>query len=166
MVAFDRHGILCRGLHTNNVLVRDGRLIAIDLAPYKLIPHWRFPRREYLDCLSRSLKGDETFLFTRLLEWLGLDEHYPPVTLTPSATKKPATRSRAWSWQAAYRQPPATVISSISQLPVWILPRVSISSPTPTRPLNIVSRFPAMVNSSTGCWMRPFSTQKPAAPRE
>jgi hypothetical protein len=79
LVAFDRHGILCRGLHTNNFLVRDGRLIVIDLAPYKLIPHWRFLRREYLDCLSRSLKGDEAFLFTRLLERLGLDEHYRPL---------------------------------------------------------------------------------------
>ncbi|KGE79548.1 hypothetical protein CVH10_11290 [Halomonas sp. ND22Bw] len=78
LVAFDRDGIHCRGLHTDNFLVRDGRLFAIDLDAYKA-PRWRrYPRREYLDCLSRSLKGNEAFLFARLLERLGVDEHYRP----------------------------------------------------------------------------------------
>lgn len=76
---FDRHGIHCRGLHTNNFLVRDDRLFAIDLDAYKA-PRWlRYSRREYLDCLRRSLKGQEAFLFTRLLERLGLDENYQPL---------------------------------------------------------------------------------------
>ncbi|MBP5980985.1 MAG: hypothetical protein KA748_12355 [Halomonas sp.] len=78
LVAFDHNGIHCRGLHTNNFLIRDGRLFAIDLDAYKVPRWWRYPRTEYLDCLSRSLKGDEAFLFTRLLERLGLDENYRP----------------------------------------------------------------------------------------
>ncbi len=76
LVAFDREGIHCRGLHTGNFLVRDGCLFAIDLDAYKAPRWWRYPRREYLDCLSRSLEGDEAFLFTRLLERLGLDGNY------------------------------------------------------------------------------------------
>lgn len=79
LTAFDHHGIHCRGLHTNNFLVRDERLFAIDLDAYKA-PRWlRYSRREYLDCLRRSLKGEEAFLFARLLERLGLDEHYQPL---------------------------------------------------------------------------------------
>ncbi|MFG6666768.1 hypothetical protein ACGK9R_06635 [Halomonas sp. HNIBRBA4712] len=78
LVAFDREGIHCRGLHTGNFLVRDGRIFAIDLDAYKAPRFWRYPRREYLDCLSRSLTGDEAFLFQRLLDRLGLDEHYRP----------------------------------------------------------------------------------------
>lgn len=79
--AYYRHGIHCRGLHTNNFLVRDGRIVAIDLDAYKA-PHRliRFPQREYLDCLSRSLKGDEAFLFHALLERLGLGADFRPLT--------------------------------------------------------------------------------------
>lgn len=78
--AFYRNAIHCRGLHTNNFLVRDARIVAIDLDAYK-VPHRliRFPQREYLDCLSRSLKGDEAFLFQRLLARLGLDASYRPL---------------------------------------------------------------------------------------
>ncbi|MCP1313297.1 MULTISPECIES: hypothetical protein [unclassified Halomonas] len=78
LIAFDRHGIHCRGLHTGNFLVRDETLFAIDLDAYKLPRLVRYSRREYLDCLSRSLAGDEAFLFTRLLDRLGLDEQYRP----------------------------------------------------------------------------------------
>ncbi|WP_447529055.1 hypothetical protein [Vreelandella sp. TE19] len=76
LVAFDQNGIHCRGLHTGNFLVRDGRMVAIDLDAYKAPRWWRYSRREYLNCLSRSLTGDEAFLFTRLLERLGLDANY------------------------------------------------------------------------------------------
>lgn len=79
LIAFDRDGIHCRGLHTDNFLVRDGRIFAIDLDAYKAPCLWRYPRREYLDCLSRSLKDDEAFLFIRLLERLGRDKNYRPI---------------------------------------------------------------------------------------
>lgn len=77
--AFYHNGIHCRGLHTDNFLVRDERIVAIDLDAYKA-PHRliRFPQHEYLDCLSRSLHGDEIFLFHALLERLGLDANYRP----------------------------------------------------------------------------------------
>jgi hypothetical protein len=61
---------------------------------------------------------------------------------------------------------PAIVIRSINQEPVWVLPGKSQSLPTATSPANIVLRLPAMVISSTGYWISPSSTQKPAAPRE
>ncbi|UYF98562.1 hypothetical protein [Halomonas sp. GD1P12] len=78
LAAFDHEGIHCRGLHTENFLVHEGRMVAIDLDAYKL-PRWRrYPRREYLDCLSRSLAGPEYFLFERLLERLNLDAQYRP----------------------------------------------------------------------------------------
>jgi len=63
-------------------------------------------------------------------------------------------------------QLPATVIDSIRIEPVRMLPRMSTSLPTATRPRNMSFRLPATVISSTGYWMTPFSTQKPAAPRE
>lgn len=71
---FYHHGIHCRGLHTDNFLVRDERIVAIDLDAYKA-PHRliRFPQAEYLDCLSRSLSGDEAFLYHALLKRLGLN---------------------------------------------------------------------------------------------
>ena len=61
---------------------------------------------------------------------------------------------------------PAIVAESISQDPVRMLPRHSSSLPTATRPENIALRLPATVISSTGYWICPSSTQKPAAPRE
>ncbi len=61
---------------------------------------------------------------------------------------------------------PAMVMVSISQEPVRVLPGKSQSLPTATRPANMRLRLPAMVISSTGYWISPFSTQKPAAPRE
>ena len=45
-------------------------------------------------------------------------------------------------------------------------PRASMSSPTAAMPLNIAPKLPAMVISATGYCSWPFSTQKPAAPRE
>lgn len=73
--AFYRNGIHCRGLHTDNFLVRDDRIVAIDLDAYKA-PHRliRFPQAEYLDCLSRSLTGDEAFLYHALLKRLGVSK--------------------------------------------------------------------------------------------
>lgn len=78
--ALYRHGIHCRGLHTNNFLVRDQRIVAIDLDAYKA-PHplMRFPRREYLSCLGRSLQGDEAFLFHALIKRLGQDASGHPL---------------------------------------------------------------------------------------
>ena len=70
---------------------------------------------------------------------------------------------------AAHRilpQSPAIIIRSISQEPVCTLVRVSMSVPTSSSPMNISLRLPAMVISSTGYWISPPSTQKPAAPRE
>lgn len=67
-------------------------------------------------------------------------------------------------WLRAYS--PATFIDSIKIEPVWIWERVSISLPTATICCNICLRLPAMVISETGYLISPFSTQKPAAPRE
>ena len=61
---------------------------------------------------------------------------------------------------------PATAISSISTEPQVLVPRVSSSLPTATMPRYMSARLPAMVISSTGYWISPFSTQKPLAPRE
>ena len=61
---------------------------------------------------------------------------------------------------------PARVILPISQEPLWMLPRRSTSLPTARRSANIWRRLPAMVISSTGKAISPFSTQKPLAPRE
>ena len=81
-----------------------------------------------------------------------------------------AYEERAPTWVAAtgcfVRHQFATVISRISSEPVWMLPRRSMSSPQPTMPLNMSSRLPAMVTSSTGWLGSPFSIQIPDAPRE
>jgi len=45
-------------------------------------------------------------------------------------------------------------------------PVVYTSAPTATMPFSMSRRLPAIVISSTGCTMRPPSTQKPDAPRE
>lgn len=66
--ALYRDRIHCRGLHTENFLVVDGEVIAIDLDAYKAPRAFTYPRREFIDCLSRSLKNDEAFLFERFLE--------------------------------------------------------------------------------------------------
>lgn len=76
LIAYYRHDIHCRGLHTGNFLVREEKLFAIDLDAYKAPSLFKYSKREYLDCLKRSLKGQEAFLFIRLLERLGLDENY------------------------------------------------------------------------------------------
>jgi hypothetical protein len=39
-----------------------------------------FPQRDYLDCLSRSLHGDEAYLFHALLKRLQFDANYHPLT--------------------------------------------------------------------------------------
>ena len=67
---------------------------------------------------------------------------------------------------AAGDQLPARVMDSIRIEPVRMLPLGSTSLPTATSPRNMSLRLPAMVISSTGYWITPFSTQKPAAPRE
>jgi hypothetical protein len=61
---------------------------------------------------------------------------------------------------------PAIVMRSINTEPVRVLLRVSTSLPTSTMPMNMSRRLPATVISSTGYWISPCSTQKPAAPRE
>ena len=63
-------------------------------------------------------------------------------------------------------QLPARVMDSIRIEPVRMLPFRSTSLPTATSPRNMSLRLPAMVISSTGYWIAPFSTQNPAAPRE
>ncbi len=63
-------------------------------------------------------------------------------------------------------QDPARVMFSIRIEPVRILPHRSTSLPTATICRNMSRMFPAIVISSTGYWICPFSTQKPAAPRE
>lgn len=68
LVALYRDRIHCRGLHTDNFLVKDGDIIAIDLDAYKAPRVFTYPRQEFIDCLSRSLKGDEAFLFQRFLQ--------------------------------------------------------------------------------------------------
>ncbi|MFD2190225.1 hypothetical protein [Pistricoccus aurantiacus] len=79
LVAYYRHDIHCRGLHTDNFLVRDGKVFAIDLDAYKAPRFFKYSKREFLDCLKRSLKGSEAFLFQRLLARLGLDSDYRPI---------------------------------------------------------------------------------------
>lgn len=79
LVAYYRHDIHCRGLHTDNFLVRDGEIVAIDLDAYKAPRFFKYSKREFLDCLKRSLKGSEAFLFQRLLERLGLDSDYQSI---------------------------------------------------------------------------------------
>jgi hypothetical protein len=61
---------------------------------------------------------------------------------------------------------PAMVIDSISIDPVRMLPRRSTSLPTAAMPASMFFILPAIVISSTGYWISPFSTQKPPAPRE
>ena len=63
-------------------------------------------------------------------------------------------------------QLPPTVRLSMSTDPVFLPPRLSVSAPTATMPPKMPRRLPAMVISSTGCAITPFSTQKPLAPRE
>ncbi len=61
---------------------------------------------------------------------------------------------------------PATVICPTRIDPHCRAPRTSTSLPTATMLRNMSLRLPAMVISSTGYWIFPPSTQKPAAPRE
>lgn len=65
-----------------------------------------------------------------------------------------------------YGYTPATVILFSQIEPLRILRRVSWSLPTVRMFLYMSRRLPATVNSSTGCWISPFSTQNPKAPRE
>ncbi|GEN22614.1 hypothetical protein [Halomonas cupida] len=75
LVTLCRNRIHCRGLHTNNFLVADGDIVAIDLDAYKAPRFFHYSRREFIDCLSRSLKGKEGFLFRNFLERLDTSEH-------------------------------------------------------------------------------------------
>jgi len=61
---------------------------------------------------------------------------------------------------------PATVMRPMQMEPVRMARRVSTSDPTASMAANISFRLPATVISSTGWRISPFSTQKPAAPRE
>ena len=63
-------------------------------------------------------------------------------------------------------QAPATVMRSTRIEPQCLEPRTSTSEPISRMPISMSLRLPAMVISCTGYWMTPFSTQKPAAPRE
>jgi len=67
LIALYHDRIHCRGLHTNNFLVKDGRIVAIDLDAYKAPRVFTYPKREFIDCLGRSLKDEEGFLFERFL---------------------------------------------------------------------------------------------------
>ena len=60
----------------------------------------------------------------------------------------------------------ASIMDSIRMEPTRVLRRGSASSPTATIPANISRRLPATVTSCTGYASSPFSTQKPATPRE
>ncbi|ALM52105.1 hypothetical protein [Halomonas huangheensis] len=70
LVTLFEHRIHCRGLHTNNFLVSEGDIIAIDLDAYKAPRFFHYSRQEFIDCLSRSLKGKEAFLFQNFLKRL------------------------------------------------------------------------------------------------
>src|SRR5690606_20914807 len=61
---------------------------------------------------------------------------------------------------------PATVMLLIRISPQWMLPRVSRLLPQASMPRNIWARFPAIVTSSTGWLISPFSIRNPVAPRE
>ncbi|MCI0508564.1 hypothetical protein C8E00_103417 [Chromohalobacter marismortui] len=80
LATYYHHDIHCRGLHTDNFLVRDNVIYAIDLDAYKAPTFFKYSKREFLECLQRSLKGDEAFLFDRLLKRLALDEDYQPLS--------------------------------------------------------------------------------------
>ncbi len=56
-------------------------------------------------------------------------------------------------------QAPATVMLPIRMEPVAFVPRTSTSLPMAAMSRNMSFRLPAMVISSTGYWMMPFSTQ-------
>lgn len=82
----------------------------------------------------------------------------------PTAAARPRTCHAAIRTATAHA--PAIVIGASSIEPQRTLPRRSMSLPIICSVSNIVFRLPAMVISSTGCTGSPFSTQKPAAPRE
>ncbi|WP_156105340.1 hypothetical protein [Litchfieldella xinjiangensis] len=67
LVSLYNHGLLSRGLHTKNFLVSNQIVVAIDLDTYKLPSRFSNYRNEFIDCLGRSLKGDEAFLFERFI---------------------------------------------------------------------------------------------------
>ncbi|MCK0714579.1 hypothetical protein ACFO0U_12665 [Chromohalobacter sarecensis] len=79
LVSYYHNDIHCRGLHTDNFLVKNNEIYAIDLDAYKAPRFFKYSKREFLDCLQRSLKGNETFLFDRLLKRLALDTDYRPL---------------------------------------------------------------------------------------
>ncbi len=56
-------------------------------------------------------------------------------------------------------QLPATVILSIKIDPVSLVPRIKVSAPIATICMKISFMLPAIVISSTGYWISPFSTQ-------
>ncbi len=56
-------------------------------------------------------------------------------------------------------QLPAMVMLPIRMEPVFFVPRHSTSLPMATMSVNMSFRLPAMVISSTGYWITPFSTQ-------
>ncbi len=68
--------------------------------------------------------------------------------------------------RAGIRHSPATVMRSSRIDPVRMCDRRSTSLPTAAMFANMSRRFAAIVISSTGCAIAPFSTQKPDAPRE
>lgn len=68
-------------------------------------------------------------------------------------------RQRAPQHRLKRAQAPATTIFSIRMEPVCLVPRTSTSLPTATICASISFILPAMVISSTGYWITPFSTQ-------
>ena len=89
-----------------------------------------------------------------------------PETIDESGDEDDRTAGPGERFSRANGQLPARVMDSIRIEPVRMLPLGSTSLPTATSPRNMSLRLPAMVISSTGYWITPFSTQKPAAPRE
>lgn len=100
----------------------------------------------------------------RVVDWENPHSRRPAISTSITGDKN--WTSSANRSESCTGQTPATVISPIRIDPDFLAPRICVSAPIATICLNISFRFPAIVISSTGYWMTPFSTQNPDAPLE
>lgn len=122
--------------------------------------------------------GNGLRLVWRLLHWRRIKTRVPdstgngaisisnPVFRSSRTALPPYCQRRLSAAFACRRQLPAIVMRSTRTEPTCFEPRTSMSLPMAAIPRNISPRLPAMVISSTGWMISPFSTQYPAAPRE
>lgn len=115
--------------------------------------------------ISKSWARSLAYSTTRQIFW-SCAKHRPTTNYTPrfSARSRRRNSPDAVSLQPSAQAP--TIIASIRIDPLTILPRRSTSSPSATTFAHISRRLLAIVTSSTGNLISPFSNQKPFTPRE